>query len=192
MQEKNIKVNVAWNMIKTISSIIFPLITFPYVSRVLLPEYVGKYNFASTYVSYFSLAASLGITTYAIRECSIVRDDKEKVSRTASQIFSINICSMILSYIVIFLSLAIFRDLEPYRLAIIILSTSIFFSIIGADWLNCAFEDFKFTTIRTVLFQIFSLVALFIFVRQPEDYIKYAIITAIAAGGANVMNVFYT
>ena len=63
MKEKNIKVNAVLNMIKTISSIIFPLITFPYVSRVLMPENIGKVNFGSSFVSYFSLIASLGITT---------------------------------------------------------------------------------------------------------------------------------
>ena len=70
MSEKSIKVNSILNVIKTISSIIFPLITFPYISRVLQPENVGNVNFGSSFVSYFSLIASLGITTYAIRECS--------------------------------------------------------------------------------------------------------------------------
>lgn len=190
-KEKSLMKNTILNFIKTFSSIIFPLITFPYVSRVLLPEYVGKYNFANTYVSYFSLIASLGVTTYAIRECSIVRDDKKKLERVASQIFSINICSMIVAYLLLVLSLIIFRELDTYRLAIAILSTNILFTIVGADWLNSAFEDFKYITIRTVLFQFLSLIALFLIVKKPADYIYYAVITAVAVGGANVMNVFY-
>ena len=67
---KSLRVNTVLNIIKTASSIIFPFITFPYVSRVLMPEYIGKVNFGSSYVSYFSLIATLGITTYAVRECS--------------------------------------------------------------------------------------------------------------------------
>ncbi|SEI90452.1 Membrane protein involved in the export of O-antigen and teichoic acid [Lachnospiraceae bacterium A10] len=190
-KEKSLAKNVVLNLIKTFSSIIFPLITFPYISRVLLPEYVGKYNFANTYVSYFLLIASLGVTTYAIRECSVVKDDKEKLETVASQIFSINICSMIVAYALLFISLFFFRGLDTYRIAIIILSLSIFFTIIGADWLNSAFEDFKYITIRTVVFQFISLIALFIFVKKPTDYIKYAVITVISVGGANILNVFY-
>ena len=67
---KSLKINTILNMIKTCSNIIFPLITFPYISRVLMTENVGKVNFGDSYVSYFSLIASLGITTYAIRECA--------------------------------------------------------------------------------------------------------------------------
>lgn len=190
-KERSLMNNAILNLIKTFSSIVFPLITFPYVSRVLLPEGVGKYNFANTYVSYFSLVASLGITTYAIRECSIVRDDKKQLERVSSQIFSINVCSMLIAYTLLFLSLICFRKLDEYRLLIVILSTSIFFTIMGADWLNSAFEDFKYITIRTVFFQIVSLVALFLFVKSPADNIYYAMITALASGGASILNVFY-
>ena len=188
---KSIAKNTIYSLIKTFSSIIFPVITFPYVNRVLLPDYVGKYNFSFTYVSYYLLLASLGITTYAVRECSLAKNDKDKLTNISSQIFSINICSMLVAYVLLFGSLILFRKLDEYRLAIIILSSMILFSIIGTDWLNSAFEDFKYITIRTVLFQLLSLIALFVFVRQPEDYLIYAIITAVAAGGANVLNVFY-
>ena len=87
MQEKSIKKNSILNVIKTISSILFPLITFPYISRVLLPENVGKVNFGTAYINYFSMIASLGITTYAIRECSSVRNDKNELCKKASEIF---------------------------------------------------------------------------------------------------------
>ena len=61
MSNKSIKKNTVYNAIKTVSAILFPLITFPYISRVLLPENVGKINFGLSIVSYFSLIASLGI-----------------------------------------------------------------------------------------------------------------------------------
>ena len=80
MNQKSLKVNTIYNAIKTCSSFIFPLITFPYVSRVLMAENLGKINFASSIISYASLVASLGASTYAVRECSICRDDKNKVS----------------------------------------------------------------------------------------------------------------
>ena len=101
---KNLKLNTILNFIKTCSSIIFPLITYPYVLRVLLPENVGKVNFAHSIVSYFSLIATLGIQSYAIRECSKVRENRQMLDDTASQIFSINIWTTLLSYILLFLT----------------------------------------------------------------------------------------
>lgn len=191
MSEKSIKVNSILNVIKTISSIIFPLITFPYISRVLQPDNVGKVNFGSSFVSYFSLIASLGITTYAIRECSAVRGDKKKLGEKASQIFSINVCTTIVAYVLLGLSLIFFRKLDSYRTLIIIQSTAILFTTWGADWLNSAMEDFKFITIRSIGFQFISLILMFILVHQPEDYLKYAAITVLSSCGANITNILY-
>ena len=68
------------NAILNASSFIFPFITFPYISRVLLPYGVGKVNFATSVVSYFSMFAMLGIPTYGVRICAQVRDDKRELS----------------------------------------------------------------------------------------------------------------
>lgn len=130
MRERNIKINALLNIIKTISSIIFPLITFPYISRVLKPENIGKLNFCSSFVSYFTLIASLGITTYAIRECSSVRENKNKLQKISSQIFTINICTTIVSYIMMFMVLIFFRQFDSYRTIIIIQSMTIIFTTI--------------------------------------------------------------
>lgn len=191
MLEKSIKVNSILNVLKTISSVIFPLITFPYISRILQPENVGKVNFGSSFVSYFSLIASLGITTYAIRECSAVRGDKKKLGEKASQIFSINVCTTIVAYTLLGLSLIFFRNLDSYRTLIIIQSTAILFTTGGADWLNSAMEDFKFITIRSIGFQFISLILMFIMVHRPEDYYKYAAITVLSSCGANITNILY-
>lgn len=191
MSEKSIKVNSILNVIKTISSIIFPLITFPYISRVLKPENVGKVNFGTSFVSYFSLIASLGITTYAIRECSAVRGDKKKLGEKASQIFSINVCTTIFAYLLLGLSLIFFRKLDSYRTLIIIQSTAILFTTWGADWLNTAMEDFKFITIRSIGFQFISSILMFMLVHQPDDYLKYAAVTVLSSCGASITNVLY-
>lgn len=129
-KESNIKINALLNIIKTISSIIFPLITFPYISRILKPENIGKLNFASSFISYFTLIATLGITTYAIRECSSVRENKEKLEKISSQIFSINMCTTIVSYVIMFIVLIYFRQFDCYRTIIIIQSMTIIFTTI--------------------------------------------------------------
>lgn len=190
-KKQGIKGNTIYNSIKSVAGIIYPLVTFPYISRVLMAENVGKINFGNSVVSYFSLVASLGVTTYAIRECSRVRNDSEKLEDTASQIFSINVFSTIIAYAALVVTLIVARPLANYRTLICIQSTSILFTTLGADWLNTAMEDFRYITLRTVGMQITSLVLMFIFVQRPEDYMKYAIISVVASSGANIINIFY-
>ena len=88
---KSVKFNFLMNAILTASSFVFPFITFPYISRVLLPEGVGKVNFATSVVSYFCMFAMLGIPTYGIRTCAQVRDDREELSRVVHEILFINL-----------------------------------------------------------------------------------------------------
>lgn len=187
----SIKKNTFYNVLKTFSTIVFPLITFPYVSRVLHAENVGKINFGSSIVSYFSLLATLGINVYAIRECSKVKDDKFSLSKIASQLFSINLVTTFVSYAILIFCLVFVPSLSEYRFLIAIQSLSIVFTVLGADWINTAMEDFKFMTIRTFVFQIISLTMLFLFVRSAEHYLLYAIIGVISSSGANIVNIFY-
>lgn len=187
----SIKKNIIYNMLRVLSSIVFPLITFPYVARVLQPESIGKINFSISFVSYFMLLATLGISVYAIRECSKYRDNKEKYQQTVNEIFSINIITMLLSYTILFAIIYCFNELRNYELIILISSISIFFTVIGTDWINTTMEDFKYITVRTVFFQLVSLILMFTFVRDPSDYIVYAIILVFSTSGAFLTNVLY-
>ena len=101
MSKSNIKRNTVYNIIKTFSSVFFPLITFPYISRVLHPENVGKINFGSSIVSYVSMLATLGVNTYAVRECAKVKDNREKLTEVSGQILSINMVTTVVAYAVL-------------------------------------------------------------------------------------------
>ena len=111
----SLKKNAALNMTKTVMSLVFPLITFPYASRVLGPVYIGKVNFAQSIVSYFSLVAALGISTYAVRECAKLRDDRENLSIFVKEVFSLNMISTVVSYILFTLALAVVPAFGSYR-----------------------------------------------------------------------------
>lgn len=189
--KKSLKINTVLNIIKTCSAILFPLITFPYISRVLLPENVGKVNFAQSYVNYFSLIAGLGLSTHAIRECATAKNDRKKLEKVSSELFSINLITTFVAYIFLVASLFIFKGLQRYEYLILIESTIIVSTTLGADWLNSAMEDYKYITIRTVAFQIVSLILMFTFVRETSDYYKYALISILSSAGANVANIFY-
>ena len=85
------------NSLLTMSQFIFPLITFPYVSRVLLVTGTGKVSFATSLISYFTMFAQLGIPTYGIRACAKVRDDREELTRVTQELLIINLITMVLA-----------------------------------------------------------------------------------------------
>lgn len=88
-QQKSLGINAILNGLQSILNLLFPLITFPYVSRVLSVNGMGIYNFSNTYIGYFLLLAGLGINTYAVREGTKYRDNKQRISEFASQIFQL-------------------------------------------------------------------------------------------------------
>lgn len=192
MSEKSLKKNAALNMIKVLMSLLFPLITFPYSSRVLGPVYTGKVNFAQSIVSYFSLVAALGITSYGVREAAKIRDDKTQLSVFTKEILCINIFSMIAAYILFALSLIFVQPFFDYRKLLCICASSIAFTTIGVDWLYTALEEFKYITIRSIMFQFVSLALLFLTVHSQDDYMKYAAINVIACAGSGICNFIHT
>lgn len=188
MKRKSLGVNALLNGFRSALNLVFPLITFPYVSRVLSVDGMGIYNFSNTYVNYFILLAGLGIATYAVREGAKYRDDKEKISTFASEVFTINIISTIIAYFLLLVSLAIFKNLHNYISTILVFSLQILFTTIGTEWIYTIYEDYSYITIRSIIFKILSIVLLFIFVRTPNDYVWYAGITVFAGVGSNILN----
>lgn len=120
MKERSLGLNGLLNGIRSVLNLLFPLITFPYVARVLSVDGLGKYNFANTYVGYFVLLAGLGISTYAVREGTKYRNNRLKISGFLSGIFLINLISTIIAYIMLIISLLIFKSLYPYAICILI------------------------------------------------------------------------
>lgn len=186
--KKSIRANAGLSVLKTIAQIIFPLITFPYVSRVLHVENLGIYNFCVSIISYFSLAAGLGINTYAIREGARYRSDREKISDFASEVFTINIFSTILSYLILAVCIISFPKLKLYAPILITLSIGIIFATLGCEWIFEIYEDYTYISIRSIIFQFVSLILLFVFVRDKDDLLIYAAVSVISSSGANIIN----
>ena len=101
-ETKSIKKNFLLNSILTVTTVLVPLITFPYISRVLLVEANGKVNFASSVINYFVMFSALGIPTYGIRACARVRDDKEQLSKTVHELLFINTVMTVITYTVFY------------------------------------------------------------------------------------------
>lgn len=190
MKKKSLRINASLNGFNKIISMIFQLITFPYISRVLQVETLGKINFSNSIVSYFLLIAGLGITTYATREGARLRDDKNKITQFSSQVFTLSLISTLVAYILLVIVTFKTATLHPYAVLIAIQSINILGSTLGINWLYSIYEDYLYITIRTIAFQFLSLLMLFTFVNSKEDYIIYAWISVISTSGSNILNIF--
>lgn len=190
-EEKSIKKNILYSVMRSFLSLIFPLITFPYASRILLPEGIGKVNFANSVVSYFVLLAGLGIGGYATREAARIKNDRKALTKFVKEIYTIILCSTTISYI-IFISVILFvPKFHEYRNLLLICSIKIFLMSFGIEWLFTALEEFRYMTRRSFIFQIISLAFLFLFVRTKEDTVFYAIFGIMTSVGSNLCNIFH-
>ena len=188
MKTTSLGINAALSGVKTICSVIFPLITFPYAARILQVNNMGVYNFCASVCSYFTLLAGLGVNTYAVREGARYRDDRHKMSEFASEVFSINIVSTIIAYLALFVCIMTLPVLRDDAKVLLTLSVSILFTTIGCEWVFNIYEDFIYITIRSIAFQFLSLVLMFILVRTKSDLIQYTAVTVIASVGSEIFN----
>lgn len=188
----SIKKNTLLNVVRTLLSIVFPLITFPYATRILLPEGIGKVQFASGIISYFVMIAGLGIGTYGIRETAKKRDDKESLTKVTKELFLLNLIPTVIAYLLFVVALVFIPKFSSYRNLLIIYSATILFTTLGIEWLYSGLEQYAYITVRQFIFQIISLVLLFIFVKKTSDTEKYALISVFSNVGANVCNLIHS
>lgn len=189
---KNHKIasNAFLNVIKQICTLVFSLITFPYVSRILGDNNYGKYSFATAIIEYLLLFSMLGGGTYAIREGSYIRDDKKKLKIFSSQMFTIGFFSTALAYLTLIVLCIVCPNLQDYKNILFVLSFRILASFIGVEWIFIIFEDYLNITIRQIIVQTIGLILTFLLVKKSDDIIWYAVATVIAMSSANLVNFF--
>ena len=190
-KKASLTLNFVMNSILTMSQFLFPLITFPYISSILLPTGTGKVSFATSVVSYFALFAQLGIPTYGIRACAKVRDDRKALERTVQELFLINLIMSILAYIVLFLAIAFVPRMRQEKALFLIVGLTILFNAIGMEWLYKALEQYTYITVRSIIFKLIAVVAMFVLVHEQKDYVIYGGISILAASASNVFNFFH-
>jgi len=191
MQKKqSIAQNFIFNAFLNATKFLFPLITYPYVARVLGPDGSGKVTFATSLIYYFIMFAELGIPTYGIRKCAGVRDDKEKLSRTVHELVGIQAVTSVISYIALFVCIFTVPRLQSDKLLYIVVSSGIFFHLCGMEWLYKGLEQYRYISVRSIVFKIISIIAMFLLVRSKSDYIIYGGITIIASSASYLCNLF--
>lgn len=190
MKQSTIKANFILNALLTVAGFLFPLISFPYVSRVLGPVGTGKVRFANSLVSYFAILAQLGVPTYGIRACAKVRDKKEELSRVVHELLIINLVMDAVVYFAFALAVTFIPRLREDRLLYVVVSATILLSSIGMEWLYKALEQYKYITLRSLLFKLIALLTMFIIVRSERDYVQYGFISIFASSASSVLNLF--
>lgn len=172
-----VKKNVLYSTFLTGANYIFPLITYPYISRVLGPSNIGENEFALRIVGYFLLFASLGIATVGTREIAKCKQSQEECSRTFSSILVLNIISTILILVLYFICIYSVASFQRVRPLLLIGSMQIAFTPFLIEWLYKGVEDFPYITKRSLAVRILYVISIFIFVKTEEDLPKYFTLT---------------
>lgn len=178
---KSLKINFLYNTILQISRVIFPLITAPYVARVLEPDGVGLFNFSLTYANYFALVAALGIPLYGIRETAALRDNKKEQSRLFSEIFSLSLFTTGITTLFFLLSIIFIPQLKADYLIFLVSAVVLYTSPFKIEWFYQGLEEFGNITYRSLVTKFLSVIALFVFVKEKDDLIIYVAINALSA-----------
>lgn len=187
-EQKKVLKNTIIYSIKQIASVLFPLITFAYASRCLGVAGIGKVNYINSIANYFVILSGLGISTYAIRKGSQIRGDKEEINQFVTDLFLINCISTLISLGLYFAVIMNVDKISSYKELLICFSLLIPFTTLGIEWIYNIYEDFLFITLRSIAFQIVSLILLFVFVHDESDVLNYAWITVFATVGSNIFN----
>ncbi len=190
--EKSLAKSSFFYLIYNVLNMIFPFVSGIYVARVLLPETVGKVAAAQNIVQYFVILAFLGLPTYGLREISKVRNDKEKLSKLSSELFSINLISTIIFSLLYFSLVLIVPSYRSNITLYIIAGCSIIFNMLNISWLYEGLEMFGFIAVRNLIVKIVSFTCLIFFVKNDSDYLIYTCINVVGNAGNDFLNVCFS
>ena len=175
---KSLKRNYFYNILLNISKVIFPLITAPYISRVLEPDGVGLFNFANTYSNYFALVAALGIPLYGVREVAKIKDDIQSLTKFVSEIISLSCATTFVTTLIYVCSVFFIPQLSKDYIIFLLIALGLYTTPFAIDWYFRGREEFGYITLRALIVRTASVIALFLFVHNKSDLIIYVTIYA--------------
>lgn len=181
----NIKINLIFQTLYQVLIIITPLITSPYVSRILGAEGLGIYSYTYSIVNYLMIFAMLGTNTYGSRSIAVVKDDRKKRSLVFSEIFCLQSILTIISclmYIIYLIMLPIENKIIAFIQLILLISC-----LFNINWFFFGMEEFKLTVSRNIFIKVTTILAIFTFVKNENDLWKYVLILAIGELGSQLM-----
>lgn len=192
MKMNSIRTNALLNIIYTISNIIFPMITFPYVSRILQADGMGKVSFFTAMANYAIMIASLGVSTYGIRATANARKNRYELSKVTTELLLINFVATTAVIILVVASIPLVPRFQSEKLLLLINCSLVFCSSFSLNWFYSGLEQYSYITKRSIAFKFVSLILVFLFVHTKSDYNKYAAITAFSSIGSYFVNLWHT
>lgn len=182
--------NYFYNLLLTLANLLFPILSFPYVSRVLGPEGIGKVQFVFSFAQYFSIIASIGVPVYGMQQIARHREDKDGRSKIFSELISIHLMTCVtltIIYLVAIYSFPYFSTDQSMYLGAGLLVLLGFSSI---EWLYTGLEEFKSIALRSVAFKLIGLVLLYVFIKDRSNFTGYLYIMIFSFLGNNILSFF--
>lgn len=187
-EKKSLVKNSIFNMAYKGFTALFPLVTTTYISRVLLPEGVGKVSYANTIVAYFVLIASLGLPSYGVKAIAQNNETKEQRSRTFFELFFINLAATLLCTAAYFLFVNNAAHFADRKALFNVMGLMLVLNIFNIDWFYQGMEEYTYIATRGFVVKILSFVLMLILVKDADDYLWYALILCVATAGNNLLN----
>lgn len=188
----SLKKNVIYSSLLTTANYIFPLLTYPYVSRVLGVDKIGVCNFVDSIINYFVLFSMLGINIMGIREIASCKDNREELNKRFSSLFILNTISTSIVLILLIIAIETVPKLYEHRDIMYIGVLKLIFSYLLIEWLYKGLENFKFITTRTIILKCIYVLAVFLFVKDVDDYKIYYFIMSIMIVINAIINIVYS
>ncbi|WP_413628144.1 polysaccharide biosynthesis C-terminal domain-containing protein [Fructilactobacillus vespulae] len=175
--------NYLYNASYQIFVLLIPLLTTPYLARVLGPKGVGINAFTNANIQYFIIFGSIGVAIYGNRQIAYVRDNKEKLTNTFYEIFFMKLVTIIVSYLAFFLFLSLVGHYQNYYLA---QSLSVIAAAFDITWFFQGVENFAVTVLRNFIVKIITLISIFTFVKSYDDLSVYILILSLSLLAGNL------
>ena len=183
--------NFLYSSILTVSNYLFPLIVFPYVSRVLGVDRIGVCNFVDSIVNYFMLFSMMGISIIGIREIASRKGDKEAMSRAFFSLIELNGFFTFIAAVALLVATHMVPALQPYRELLHVSLFKLIGNFLLIEWFFKGLEDFRYITQRTILVKLVYVAAVFLLVREQSDYFIYYVLTVMMVFVNAIFNIFH-
>ncbi|MBR1688762.1 MAG: oligosaccharide flippase family protein [Prevotella sp.] len=187
-----LKQNFIYSSIVTASNYVFPLIVYPYISRVLGVSNIGICNFIDSIINYFVFLSMLGISAVGIREIATAQSDRKKRSQIFSSIICLNSIFTLIAIIALILCTYFIPKLYQYLPMMYIGIIKLIGNFLMLEWLYKGLENFKYITQRTLLIKTLYVISIFVFVHNANDYTIYYLLSALMVFGNALINVAYS
>lgn len=188
---KNVLSNLGYLSLLELTTHFFPLITTPYLARVIGIKGFGALAIGSAVISYFQTFTNYGFSYSAVREIARNRENIDCVSHIVSRTLCTKFFLMLISLFILFICTVFIPYIREYAIVIICTFSIIPGTILFADWYFQAIEDMKYITIMNIVMRFIFTLLIFIFVRDSKDYLLQPILTGIGYLIPAVITLFF-